>query len=418
MISIDDLSKQISSAFTEDVLYNILKKESGLSNIVIKDIKSSSASKKGDSYLSNSTRLTIEGTGNNGSNVESNFQVHVIVKSFPRSQARVKLFRLMDFFKTEIYFYNKVWPKLYAFQKSKDLSQPYNSVPLCLASYVDGENDFIALEDLSHRGFTGLDRGTGLDLDTTLFILRNFAKFHAISVAYREQYPDEFHKLDEDLSETYFDEKFRKWYRGTMEKFNNVVKDAVKKELPSNYLKKIEEITSEDLFGNICKLLKQRTIFAAVTHGDCWPPNFLLQNDTQELAVIDYQLARVASLTTDILFLLNTCVDSTVLTKHWDLILQDYYQNFIKILEDLGTKLNITFDMFKAEIKMFGLFAFGMCNEALIWCLMDEGDVGDMDALEDETPLHEIWKIEPITDITKRKRLADYLKHLIDHVLT
>ncbi|KAI4462622.1 hypothetical protein MML48_4g00002143 [Holotrichia oblita] len=296
MISIDDLSTQISSAFTEDVLYNILKKESGLSNIVIKDIKSSSASKKGDSYLSNSTRLTIEGT----------------------------------------------------------------------ASYVDGENDFIALEDLSHRGFTGLNRGTGLDLDTTLFILRNFAKFHAISVAYREQYPDEFHKLDEDLSETYFDEKFRKWYRGIMEKFNNVVKDAVKKELPSNYLKKIEEITSEDLFGNICKLLKQRTIFAAITHGDCWPPNFLLQNDTQELAVIDYQLARVASLTTDILFLLNTCVDSTVLTKHWDLILQDYYQNFIKILEDLGTKLNITFDMFKAEIKMFGLFAFGMCNEALM----------------------------------------------------
>lgn len=133
---------------------------------------------------------------------------------------------------------------------------------------------------------------------------------------------------------------------------------------------------------NICRLLKQRTKLTAVTHGDCWPPNILLQTGTQELAVIDFQLARVASLTTDILFLLNTCVDSTVLATHWDLILNEYYQNFIEVLAKLGTKLNMTFDMFKSEINMFGLFAFGMCNEALMGCLIDEADVGDTDALE------------------------------------
>lgn len=66
MITVDELSQKISPAFTEDVLYDILRKKSGLNDIVIKDIKLGSASKKGDSYLSNSTRLTIEGTGNNG----------------------------------------------------------------------------------------------------------------------------------------------------------------------------------------------------------------------------------------------------------------------------------------------------------------------------------------------------------------
>ncbi|KAK9730814.1 Ecdysteroid kinase-like family [Popillia japonica] len=422
MANIRDLTDKISPGFTENVLNDILRKQSGFTNVAIKEIKFSFSSKKGDSYLSNITRFTIEGTGNSGSDKNVDFQAHIIVKSIPESQVRAKSFRSDDFFKSEIYFYNQIWPKLDAFQKSKQLPNICDSIPRCFATYSDGKRDFIALENLSFQEFKALDRSSsGLDLDTTLFILRNFARFHALSVAYREQYPNEFQKWDDNLQETYFAEKFRDWYSGTFEKCCNIVKDVAEKDLPPNYLRKLEEMTSQDLFGIIGKLLKKRTPLSAVTHGDCWPPNFLMQqkNGAKKLAFIDFQLCRVASLTTDILFLLYTCVDTAVLKKDWDLILKDYHENFVKALKDLGSKLDITFDMFTEEVQTYGVFAFTMCNEALVMSLMDDDDVTDLDSLkgEDTIPLHQIWKLEPIKDLEKRKRIADYLQHIIDHDL-
>ncbi|KRT85442.1 phosphotransferase, partial [Oryctes borbonicus] len=224
----------------------------------------------------------------------NDFQVHIIVKSVPQSQTRAKSFRSLDFFETEINFYNKVWPQLDAFQKSKKLPELFDSIPLCLATFADGKTDFIALEDLSYQGFKALERSLGLDLDAALFTLKYFAKFHAIAVAYREQHPDEFKKMDEELKETYFDEKFRGWYHGTMDKLCTVIKDAAEKELPPSYLEKIEHIFSQDLYGNISLSLKKRTGLTAITHGDCWPPNFLIQEQdgSKKLALIDFQLSR------------------------------------------------------------------------------------------------------------------------------
>lgn len=90
----------------------------------------------------------------------------------------------------------------------------------------------------------------------------------------------------------------------------------------------------------------------------------------------------MTSLTTDILFLLYTCVDTTVLKKDWDFILKDYHENFVKALKDLGSKLDITFEMLEEEMQMYGVFGFAMCNEALVMSMMDDEDVADLDSLE------------------------------------
>lgn len=90
----------------------------------------------------------------------------------------------------------------------------------------------------------------------------------------------------------------------------------------------------------------------------------------------------MASPTTDILFLLYTCVDPTVLQEKWDYILKAYHESLVQALKDLGSKVDISFEKFKEELKSYGLFAFGMCNEALIMSLMDDEDVADLDALE------------------------------------
>lgn len=80
-------------------------------------------------------------------------EVNLIIKSMPDNAARRKLFRSADFFRNEIYYYTKVIPAVEKFQESKKPSKPFTEYPNCFLCHCDGENDFIALEDVSFLGF-------------------------------------------------------------------------------------------------------------------------------------------------------------------------------------------------------------------------------------------------------------------------
>lgn len=57
---------------------------------------------------------------------------------------------------------------------------------------MDGENDFIALQDVGPEGYTTTTRGAGLDKIHALEIIRVLAGFHAVSLAIKDQQPDVF----------------------------------------------------------------------------------------------------------------------------------------------------------------------------------------------------------------------------------
>lgn len=65
----------------------------------------------------------------------------------------------------------------------------------CYASLSDGENDFIALEDLSFDGYKTTDRASGFDFNHCKQIMATLGKFHAISLAIRDQEPEELNKM-------------------------------------------------------------------------------------------------------------------------------------------------------------------------------------------------------------------------------
>lgn len=69
-----------------------------------------------------------------------------------------KLFRATEFFRNEINFYTKIIPIFEKFQNEKNLKNPFIEYPKYLASYCDGENDFIALQDVSIFGYKAPER--------------------------------------------------------------------------------------------------------------------------------------------------------------------------------------------------------------------------------------------------------------------
>jgi len=85
-------------------------------------------------------------------------------------------------------------------------------IPRYLASYMDGENDFLILEDASCLGFGPASRQSCIDWTECAMIVKTLAKFHAISFAYKDQKKEEFAEATNYLKETYFSRHHWNWY--------------------------------------------------------------------------------------------------------------------------------------------------------------------------------------------------------------
>lgn len=106
---------------------------------------------------------------------------------------RRKTFRSFDFFRNEINFYREILPRMLAFQSRHGVapaSELLTELPRCLAAHCDGETDFLALEDLRPDGYRAASRQDGLDLAHCRMIIRALGKFHAMTLAIRDQEPE------------------------------------------------------------------------------------------------------------------------------------------------------------------------------------------------------------------------------------
>lgn len=65
----------------------------------------------------------------------------------------------------------------------------------CYKAYTDGEHDFVALEDLQVDNYGSVNRQKSLDFDHCKLIMQTLGKYHAVSLAIKDQEPMEFKKL-------------------------------------------------------------------------------------------------------------------------------------------------------------------------------------------------------------------------------
>lgn len=416
---LENLKLLISAKFNNDHLIEMVKNYSNLRQINIDNVTVKPPSQKvGDSYLSKIVRFRIDATGVNQSGKEEKVEVNVITKVLPSNIGRRKTFRSFDFFENEIIFYDKVWSSMRKFSRSKAVDQQFDKiVPLFLAYYSDGQNDFISLEDLSCKNYDSLERGNGLDYEHTINVIDVFAKFHALSLAYKDQKPEEFNEVVNSLKEVYFSDKFYAWYGKLQESLFDLVRDAVKKELPQKYYEKIDKIFKDDFFKKTCSICENNhSHLSGVTQGDAWLPNFLFRNDGQDLhiTIIDFQLARWAPFSNDLTFFLFTCVDENVLFKCWDSFLNEYADKMKHYLSLLGSSSEIfNLEEFRMDIRKNIIFTVAMVIEALPMSLLEGFDL-DLINSDEAVPLESVWVIHPFEDKKRRQKVANFVKFIVD----
>ncbi|XP_031341259.1 uncharacterized protein LOC116169328 isoform X2 [Photinus pyralis] len=391
-----------------------------LENVTITNVENKDGVKKGDSYLSEVNNFTVSASGKHKSDGKVvDVSLPIITKCLPKSVGWLKTFRSADFFNNECIFYNTVWKAMNQFQLEKNV-KVFESIPLCISAYSDGTNDYIALENVNYKGFSQLTRSGGLDFDHAQLIMRLFARFHALGLAFKDQKPEEFQTIANALHETYFSENYRNWY--SKFQINNLfplIRDAIKQQLPESYLRRFDEVTEDDFFGKQIKSCERKGRLAVITHGDAWAPNFLLKyegGNLMDAIMIDFQLARYASLGLDITFFLYSCTEQPMRLKYWDRLIEGYHETFVSTLKQLGSNSQLlTLEDLKEEIKLSALFGVGMSMEALAMSLLADDDVADLKAIEgEEVPLENVWVLPLLKDVQKQQRVANMLKHAID----
>lgn len=405
----------ISNSFTETTCEDIIKKAGGTKYTSYKFGK---GFKKGDSYLSQVFRLCVYGVNEaTGENVE----VNLICKGMPDNMARRKVFRSAVFFRNEINFYLKIIPALEEFQKRQKPKNPFTEYPICYATHCDGENDFIALQDVSFLGYGSPNRQDYITLDECLLTMRTLGRFHGISLALRALDPEEFEKAAKSLEETYYAESYRKWYMDFMKLACSVAKDAVTKTFPnSQYETKAENFLQENLYDDLIGLVSTRSKLSVFGHGDCWTPNFLTHysddGKPEAIKIIDFQLARCASMAVDISFFIYSCTSQTLRETHYESLLKAYHESACNLIQDLGAdpKKVMSWQDLLDEMKQFGRFGCGMGIESLPMSLLEDDEVADLDEITETSVLTDVWNLKPFKEPAKRQRIADVFKHAID----
>lgn len=416
--TIKDLQERISHKFDELIVKEIVKKQTKFDTFEIVNINLGIEATKGDNFLSEITRFSIQAKDSRSEDI---LTVNVIVKAYPKSLGRRKTFRTLDFFKTEIAFYQEVWPKLDAFQTLKNAREKIDSVPNILAYYIDEVDGFIALEDFTFTGFATVPRDEPLDLEHVEILLKWFARFHALAVAYRKENEEEFQRMAHALHENYFSEELRSWMGNFYHNIQGVVKDAVKKELDNVYYEKVCKEFDKDNYGEMAKLCADHTSpLVALTHGDPWIPNFLFQysdDKPRNVILIDYQLARVSSIALDLLFFIYTCTSPSLRATHFPRLLNTYTAAFNVALTDFGASAesHISVVQLRAELKRCIAFGLGICSEANVMSLLDHDEVSDLDdRINKATKMEEVFAVGNIKVKEKRQRVAGFVRDMID----
>lgn len=231
----------------------------------------------GDNFLGVMTAITVSGMRMVNGTAKAD-ALHLICKSPPLSEIRKKNWKSKMVFEREIYIYTKLLPAFDRFQREKGLneSDSFRAYPKVYACETDATNDMYVLimEDLTVENFKMWPKNVLITLDHQLLVLRELAKFHAISFAMNDQRRSEFNEF-ERLTDLTFDviingslkNHFDKIIARAANEMNDPKHAKIFDKFRKTYTKSMDNLLRGEM----------STEFAVIRHGDCWNNNFLFQ---------------------------------------------------------------------------------------------------------------------------------------------
>ncbi|XP_018370662.1 PREDICTED: uncharacterized protein LOC108766094 isoform X2 [Trachymyrmex cornetzi] len=354
----------------------ILRKSEENDSIQVIDMSIKPATKKGDNYLSDMVRITIEFSRNQGGH-EIKEKKSIIVKLVPIVEnIRQKFVILAGCFHTEISMLSNTLNKM-----NKLLGSKYRLSGKSL--YVQNEHPtLLVMEDLMFLGFRMADRLSGLDLAHSVLALQGLARFHAASVAVCEKEPKQkeyskglfYHRYPPELQAFFI--MGIKALADEIANWPEVKKYSEKIAKLSDHVYKIAEDavkSSEDELN-------------VINHGDCHLNNMLFKYDNDGKPIdqifVDFQMCVYTTPALDLHYFLNTSPSIDVMENERNTLLSEYLGTLSATMKQLNCKTQPpTMEELKAILKRSANYGMIASFTILPLMLCSKSESKDLDEI-------------------------------------
>ncbi|KAF2893917.1 hypothetical protein ILUMI_12260 [Ignelater luminosus] len=408
MTNVNNLKDRIDNQI--EVLLKTVAEEEGFQNY---KIEKAPGSMKGDGYLGLITAVCITGKTDSGKEKT----LHLIVKSASKSDAVRVETPLSNVFDREIYMYNTVIPAFQRFEKERNLP-PFSGSAKCYKACMVDKSEALILENLKEAEYSVWERRLPMEHDHVSLVMAEYGRFHTISLAMKDQEPERFKKLTENMYDIFamFMEKanFMKMFENQCRKALDSLDVVTDKKAYTTFKTFIDEELHK-FINNLPKLVDK---YSVILHGDCWANNMLFKyadkNNPKKptnMCLIDLQISRLGSPVLDLSYFLYACGSKEVL-NNYERYLDIYHDSLSEYLQKLGSDPKKIYprSVFREQWKQ--LSKFGLIFSMLLIHVM----LSEQDEVTDLTEVAESGKSVADAfnyDITNLEVYNDRVRHVI-----
>lgn len=183
------------------------------------------------------------------------------------------------------------------------------------------------------REFTSINRNTEqLTIDHIRLYLQAIAKFHAISLALKDQHPEMFKYLTSDLHKIHIERNI-----GALQKMHTQQLESVLSLFSADedikLLEKLKHVFGMGALDNYIDGMELESNEPATvfSYGNANVNNTMFKYDSNrkpmEICLVDWQASRIASPVTDIVNYVFTCATKDFRDAHYDKMLKIYHES-------------------------------------------------------------------------------------------
>nr|XP_022920749.1 uncharacterized protein LOC111429149 [Onthophagus taurus] len=384
-------------------------KSKGITNFTI-DV--SAGSSVGDNFLGFIGKLVIKGIDKNNKPIIFNW----IVKTAPTQDIFRKVLKIEILYTREIYVYTKIFPIFERFQKEKSLLSPFKHYPKIIFSYLEPYCESFAMEDMKSIGYIMRNRKQTLDYNHVKFVLKTYAKFHAVSYALKDQKIEVFNELRENTKDSMVEAYAKEL---AAENINNSMQQALEtlnKESDIEVYEKFKKL-SENFTEVYYDLISKPTEYGVIGHGDSWINNMLWlydnENNIKDVCILDYQLCRYGSPACDLSYFIFATTEKELRDKYYNDMIMFYYYHLCQQIIEMGSNPEkcLPLSQLNEEIKRFSIVGMHYSIMVLGFITKDSNEIPNLrDGNKKLEDLGVEWK-------NKGKNHGEYCRRVRDCLL-
>ncbi|XP_063366995.1 uncharacterized protein LOC134655460 [Cydia amplana] len=213
----------------------------------------------------------------------------------------------------------------------------------------------IVLENLASEGYKCHDRLKSMDWKYASKCVETLANFHALSLAFGKEDPEQFKQVEESLKlPPLTDPEWRGLADGALAAVDGVDREKLSKLLEGSVgWSKLRELNDP-----------RKT--PVIIHGDYRPSNLMHREVNGDLHVIpvDYQLTGLGCPASDLIYFIVLGSDQQFRQKYYHKLVDHYYQELVLAMTRLGLKPEVVYGRQEFEEDMRAKLPLGLCVAA------------------------------------------------------